>query len=45
MDSCLKRAVQAQIILENTSNTILTIAEKYNVVNYVTGVYRHPESK
>jgi hypothetical protein len=28
-------------MLENTLNTILTIAEKYDAANYATGIYRY----
>jgi hypothetical protein len=30
---------------ENTLNTIHTIAEKYDVANHTTGIYRYPRSK
>jgi hypothetical protein len=45
MDTHLKRAVQPQIMPENTLNTILTITGKYNTAKYARGVYRHPGSK
>jgi hypothetical protein len=32
-------------MLENTLNTISTIAEKYDIANYTTGIYRYPRSK
>jgi hypothetical protein len=45
MDTRLRRAVQLQIMHENTLDTILTIAEKHDATNYVTGIYWHPGSK
>jgi hypothetical protein len=45
MDTCLRRAVQPQVLPKNTLNTILTIAEKRDVANDATGIYRYPGSK
>jgi hypothetical protein len=45
MDTCLRRAVQPQFMLENTLDTILTIAKKHNTANHAIGIYRHPGSK
>jgi hypothetical protein len=45
MNTCLRRAVQSQIMLKNTLDTILTIVEKHNRANYTPGIYRYPGSK
>jgi hypothetical protein len=45
MDTQLRRAVQPQIMPENTLDTILIIAEKHNAANHTTGIYRHPGNK
>jgi hypothetical protein len=44
MHTRLKRAVQLQIMPEDTLDTILTIAEMYDIANHATGIYRHPRS-
>jgi hypothetical protein len=44
-DNHVRRAVQLQIMSENTLDTILRITEKYDTANYATGIYIHPESK
>jgi uncharacterized membrane protein len=45
MDTQLRRAVQPQIMSENTLDTILMIAEKHDAVNHAIGIYRYPGSK
>jgi hypothetical protein len=45
MDTWFRRAVQLQIMPENTLDTILIIAEKHDSANHATGIYRHPGSK
>jgi hypothetical protein len=45
METCFRRAVQPQIMPENTVNIILTIPKKHDAANYVTGIYRYLGSK
>jgi hypothetical protein len=45
MDTCLRRAVQSQIMPENTFESILTIAEKYDATHHAIDIYRYPGNK
>jgi hypothetical protein len=45
MDTRPKQVVQLQIMPKNTFDTILTIAEKHDAANHVTGVYQHLRNK